>query len=242
VPPLPIVFGAKWHHYLGLYLPLLCDYFRPFLPYPCDDQQLALTLLPENIPLTGVEVVAHLFSHYRPDSNEPIRLRCASRVEKPLPAIDLKRVYKQSLKASTCIRYGKMGASVITVDMSLNNIDDMFTNYRDGNFEAFMGDLQPESPHLGFKFVTSQQDKLEAIPVRVVGKNWRIERSLPRTITLGEFWKELGGSEITPRLLGVQLRNMDIALEKLEGFCHPDGFLYFTVCPSLLSQQKRIGP
>lgn len=44
------------------------------------------------------------------------------------PSIDLMRYYKQNLKASTSIRYGKFGASVITVDMSVNNIESMFTN------------------------------------------------------------------------------------------------------------------
>lgn len=43
------------------------------------------------------------------------------------------RHYKQNLKASTCIRYGKFGASVITVDMSVNNIENMFKSFQTGD-------------------------------------------------------------------------------------------------------------
>ena len=48
--------------------------------------------------------------------------------------VDLKRFFKNNLKASTCIRYGKFGSSVITVDMTVNNIDDMFNNFKQSQF------------------------------------------------------------------------------------------------------------
>ena len=48
--------------------------------------------------------------------------------------LDLKRNFKNNLKASTCIRYGKFGSSVITVDMTVNNIDDMYNNFKDSQF------------------------------------------------------------------------------------------------------------
>lgn len=32
--PLPLIFCAKWHHYVGFYQKLLQDYFQPFFPYP----------------------------------------------------------------------------------------------------------------------------------------------------------------------------------------------------------------
>ena len=54
--------------------------------------------------------------------------------------MELKRFFKQNLKASTCIRYGKFGSSVVTVDMTVNNIDDMFTNFRESRYLAYLGD------------------------------------------------------------------------------------------------------
>ncbi len=53
--------------------------------------------------------------------------------------LDLKRFFKNSLKASTCIRYGKFGSSVITVDMTVNNIDDMFSNFKQSQLSAYLG-------------------------------------------------------------------------------------------------------
>ena len=53
VSPLPLVFSGKWHHYLGFYLPLLCDYFSPFLPYPYQPSDLRLSLQPHDLPLSG---------------------------------------------------------------------------------------------------------------------------------------------------------------------------------------------
>jgi hypothetical protein len=58
-----------------------------------------------------------------------LQLVCHYRSENANP-LDLKRFFKNSLKASTCIRYGKFGSSVITVDMTVSNIDDMFVNFR----------------------------------------------------------------------------------------------------------------
>lgn len=48
--------------------------------------------------------------------------------------LELKRFFKQNLKASTCIRYGKFGSKAITVDMSVNNIEDMYSNFVKNKF------------------------------------------------------------------------------------------------------------
>ena len=75
-----------------------------------------------NVVLDGTEIVSHLFALYYQESNSIIELVCEFRQRDVRPSIDLMRFYKQNLKASTSIRYGKFGASVITVDMSVNNI------------------------------------------------------------------------------------------------------------------------
>ena len=34
VEPLPLFLGVKYHHYIGQYVPLIAEYFQPFMPYP----------------------------------------------------------------------------------------------------------------------------------------------------------------------------------------------------------------
>ena len=46
--------------------------------------------------------------------------------------------------------------------------------------------------------------------------------------TLADLWLELGGGEEGLCRHGVRLKNMEIEIEHLETFGHPDGFLYFT--------------
>ena len=53
--------------------------------------------------------------------------------------VDLKRHYKNNLKAATAIRYGKYGASRLTVEMSVNNVDDMFESFQNNNYNKYMG-------------------------------------------------------------------------------------------------------
>jgi len=58
------------------------------------------------------------------------------------------------LKASTCIRYGRFGAGIITVDMSVNNIDAMFSNFKNNRFSRYMGEKGEDSTELGYRFIT----------------------------------------------------------------------------------------
>ena len=232
-PPLPIVFTGRWHHYIGFYLPLLREYFQPFMPYPYDEMQLSLTLQPEGLVLNGTEIVSHLWSLYRQDgqgqSQQPLTITCQVRHKEQIPFIDMKRHFKQNLKASTCIRYGKFGASVITVDMSVNNIDDMYTNFMKCRFNSYMGDLEQESTNPGYRLIVENKEKIEDIPVRVVGRGWKVERSVGKKTCLGVFWREMGGGEGEfPCLLGVRLKTLEVEVGQLEDYCHPDGFLYFT--------------
>ena len=78
---------------------------------------------------------------------------CSLRHKDPIPLLDLKKHFKHTLKASTCIRYGKFGAKTITVDMSVNNIDDMYNNFLNNLYNDYLGDTEQESPHLGYKFI-----------------------------------------------------------------------------------------
>jgi hypothetical protein len=95
------------------------------------------------------------------------------RQKDPITPIDLKKHFKQNLKASTCIRYGKFGAKAITVDMSVTNIDDMYNNFLNNLFQDYLGDIEQESTHLGYKFIV-QNEQIENVPVRIVGRGWRV--------------------------------------------------------------------
>jgi hypothetical protein len=136
-PALPLLFAARWNHYIGFYYQLMQDFFSPFQPFPYMADSFWVEL--NGVQLSGTEIVSHLF-FFHSEKEAPLQLICHFRSASTFQ-LDLKRFFKNSLKASTCIRYGKFGSSVITVDMTVNNIDEMFTNFRDSNFEAYLGSV-----------------------------------------------------------------------------------------------------
>ena len=128
-PALPLLFTARWNHYLGFYYELIQNFFSAFQPFPYSSETFWMELSSTKTPLNGTEIISNLYSLHA-GSGEPLQLICHFRGEN-VPQLDLKRFYKQNLKASTCIRYGKFGSSVVTVDMTVNNIDDMFANFKE---------------------------------------------------------------------------------------------------------------
>lgn len=56
-----------------------------------------------------------------------------------MPLIDLRRHFKNNLKASTALRYGKYGASILMVEMSINNVENMLNSFRNMNYKGFLG-------------------------------------------------------------------------------------------------------
>lgn len=124
-PSLPLFFKAKWNHYVAFYHQPIQEFYSSFQPFPYGTSSFWLEIEETKTPLVGTEIVSHLFVLYSQRHSQPLKLICHFRGRKD-PIIDLKRFYKNSLKASTCIRYGKFGSSVITVDMTVSNIDEMF--------------------------------------------------------------------------------------------------------------------
>jgi hypothetical protein len=47
--------------------------------------------------------------------------------------VELKKHYKQSLKSSTCTRNGRYGAAILTVQMSIQNVENMYLNFLSNN-------------------------------------------------------------------------------------------------------------
>jgi hypothetical protein len=184
---LPLLFPARWNHYIGFYYQLMQDFFSPFQPFPYQADTFWVQLAANGLPLAGTEILSHLFAFHGLPLGQPLQLICHFRSESP-SQLDLKRFFKNSLKASTCIRYGKFGSSAITVDMTVNNIDDMFANFRDSNFEAYLGSVESEANNLGYRFIAENQEKIESLGVRVVGSDFMIERKVPRNGVLSAFW------------------------------------------------------
>jgi hypothetical protein len=151
-PALPLLFAAKWNHYIGFYYELIQGFFSTFQPFPYHSDTFWLELAANKSPLSGTEIVSNLHAFHGLTPDTPIQLVCHFRGENA-NQLDLKRFFKNSLKASTCIRYGKFGSSVITVDMTVNSIDDMFTNFRESRFEAYLGSVEPEAANLGYRFI-----------------------------------------------------------------------------------------
>jgi len=58
-PALPLLFSARWNHYIGFYYPLMQDFFSPFQPFPYQADTFWVEL--NGTQLTGTEIVSHLF-------------------------------------------------------------------------------------------------------------------------------------------------------------------------------------
>lgn len=52
-PALPLLFSAKWNHYLGFYYQLIQDFFSPFQPFPYNQDTFWLQIAPNGPSLTG---------------------------------------------------------------------------------------------------------------------------------------------------------------------------------------------
>lgn len=186
-PALPLLFAARWNHYIGFYYQLMQDFFSPFQPFPYTTDTFWVELPAANLRLAGTEIVSHLFALYALPRNTPLQLVCHFRSPSACP-LDLKRFFKNSLKSSTCIRYGKFGSAVITVDMTVSSIEEMFSNFRESNFEGYLGAVEPEAANLGYRFITENKEKIECLGVRVLGKDLLIERRVGKEKLLEEFW------------------------------------------------------
>lgn len=184
IDALPLFFAAKWNHYLGFYHSLIQQFYEPSQPFPYHLDYFWLELASPRLPLNGTEIISHLFLLHALPQDTPLQLICHFRRASPSPIVDLKQFFKSSLKASTCIRYGKFGSSVITVEMTVNNIDDMFANFRESKLDAYLGELNEDSEKLGYRFIVEKKEKIEKVPVKVVGRDFVMERGVSKKMTL----------------------------------------------------------
>lgn len=81
----------------------------------------------------------------------------------------------------------------MTVDMSVNNVDDMFDSFQSLDYARFLGSPDPTSEDLGFLFINSRKDKIKTIPVKVIGKDIIIQRMVDKRSTLQDFLEEIAG-------------------------------------------------
>jgi hypothetical protein len=81
--------------------------------------------------------------------------------------VALEKNFETNLKASTALKYGKMGASILTVNMSRKNVQSMFDSFRSSNYAKFLGSTDFESNDLGYLFLNSQAKN---ISVRFIQK------------------------------------------------------------------------
>lgn len=64
----------------------------------------------------------------------------------------------------------------------------MFTNFKDSNYQEYLGAVEPEASNLGYRFITENKEKIDNLGVRIVGKEFTIERKVPRMMLLSSFW------------------------------------------------------
>lgn len=79
-PALPLLFSAKWNHYIGFYYELMQNFFSTFQPFPYNGDTFWVKLANNKIPLNGTEIISNLFSLYT-SSDEPLQLICHFRGE-----------------------------------------------------------------------------------------------------------------------------------------------------------------
>lgn len=44
--------------------------------------------------------------------------------------------------------------------MSVNNIDAMFTNFKESNHQEYLGAVEPEATNLGYRFIAENKEKI----------------------------------------------------------------------------------
>ena len=90
----------------------------------------------------------------------------------------------------------------------------MYKNLKKNDLGQFLGEIDSTSTKLGFRFIVQNEEKIENVPIRILGKGWRIQRSIKKGTTLQEFWNEAIGNEkiFVPKLHGISLKNLKIKL------------------------------
>jgi hypothetical protein len=76
-----------------------------------------------------------MITQYGLSLKTPLKFVCKFRSRSPIPQIDIKRYFKYSLKASTAIRNPKQGASLLTRDMSVDNVDKVYQSFINNNLK-----------------------------------------------------------------------------------------------------------
>lgn len=74
--------------------------------------------------------------------------------------IDLQKHYKNNLKASTAIKHGKMGTKVLTLEMTVQNVDNMFERFCQNSYTQFLASDDPMSDDLGYLYLNAKAEKI----------------------------------------------------------------------------------
>ena len=69
----------------------------------------------------------------------------------------------------------------------------MFANFRDSKLEAYLGDLDEESQKLGYRFIVEKREKIEKVPIKIIGRGFVMERSVSKRSSLEDFIQDLLG-------------------------------------------------
>lgn len=112
VPPLPLYLEAAYHHYFGIYLQQIQEFFHRYICYPIDPDETWLELAENQREIKSTDIIYNIFALH-PPKQSVLDLVIHFRREMPVPKVDLLEYYKQQIKASTCIKDRKQGARVL---------------------------------------------------------------------------------------------------------------------------------
>lgn len=60
------MFEASYHHYIGIYMEMIKDFFHRYIPYPINEGEIWLELVEEREEVLATDIVYNLYSIYKP--------------------------------------------------------------------------------------------------------------------------------------------------------------------------------
>ena len=80
------------------------------------------------------------------------------------PVINLQDYYKHQLKSSMCIRNKKQGNVILLSEFTIEQFNNLYENFRKGEYDGFMGDEDVEGERVGFNRLLK---KLDYVPLTI---------------------------------------------------------------------------
>lgn len=175
ITPLPLVIEAPLNHYLGFCFETVQEFFFRYALQPNSREEFWLEYTEEgkSIELSPTDLIVNLYMRYfRQQREESSVITVHYRKDEGRPIVELVDFYRQSLKASTAIKYRKQGAGVLFSLFSNDQLNGLAESLKRRDYEQFYGrNPSPNEEEMGFRLLARQYDN---VPVRLYTKSERL--------------------------------------------------------------------